>query len=180
MKRRNEVRLSNGALVRVEPVPPLAYTSIVAEMPECQIPPPPMEEIKGKTGISRLPARQGTPEYDLWQQEVDRARRAGERIRIEAYYTLGVVSWKLRGQKSFSDVIPDDWEIPARLIQAGLKPHVGIDGRRWDFILYGLITTPADMQALSNVLLGKGPLMEAEVEAASNQFPSDTEQPATS
>lgn len=169
-----EVELSNGIVIRVEPVPPLAFTSIVAEMPECQVPDPPLETIKGRTGTSQVPARQGTAEYEAWKKDVDRARRAQERIRIEAYYTLSVLAWKLPGEDDFSEEVPDGWEIPSRLTRAGLKPNEGPDGKRWDYVLYGLITTPEDMGKLDESLIEKSSLTEAEVDAASDTFPGSS------
>lgn len=175
MKRPKEVKLSNGTIVRVEPVPPLAYITVVAEMPELRMPKPPEEIIKGKTGSSRVLARPGTPEYAMWEAEVDKIRRMEDRVRQDALFALSIVAWKLPGQKQFTDVVPDDWEIPQHLVRAGLEPHKNPDGRRWDFICYGLLNNSADIQAVDRAIGGMTSLTEAEVEAASAQFPSDEE-----
>ena len=68
--------------------------------------------------------------------------------------------------------VPEDWQFPKGLQHAGIQPRVDEDGRLLDYIEYGLLQTPQDIEQVQTVMYGST-LTEAEVEAAEAMFRSD-------
>jgi len=70
-------------------------------------------------------------------------------------------------------VAPDDWQFPRGLRYAGIAPREGDEGRILDYIEYGLLTTPGDIQAVQAVMYGAD-VTESDVHAAEAAFPVDS------
>lgn len=64
--------------------------------------------------------------------------------------------------------VPDDWQFPRGLLYAGIAPRDEAEGRFLDYVEYGLLTTPADIDAVQAVMYGE--LGQAEVDAAEATF----------
>jgi len=178
MESYTEITLADGTVVRCEAVPFLADTEIIAAMPECRMPSPPVEVVNSKHGPTTATARPGTPEYNAWEVEADRVRAERARVERQAPFFLGVHSWKLSEEKKFSEDVPKDWEFPRRLVALGVPPRAGEDGRRWDYIVYGLLRRAQDSSKVQRVLYGMEEITPEEGQAVADKFPGDEEQPA--
>ena len=70
-------------------------------------------------------------------------------------------------------VVPEGWEFPAPLRFAGVYPRENeMYGLKLDYIEYGLLLTPADVEAVQRVMFGAA-LTEDEIGAAEETFPTD-------
>lgn len=170
-----EVELTDGTIIRCADVPPMATRGVVSQFPECKLPSAPIEEIKNVDGtVDRVAARHGTPQYDEWNKQLAAVNEAIERVETEAMFVLGIVDWKLPGQKTFTDEVPKSWEIPSHLLKrGGIKPHGGPSGRVWDYVVYGLVKTIDDMNTVLKAVGGISELTTEEVEAVADKFPGD-------
>jgi len=105
--------------------------------------------------------RRYTPASATAASEDPAARLAREQITRE-------VAWLL----ALPDVtVPADWQFPRALRYAGIEPREGEEGRLLDYIEYGLLLTPADIQAVQAVMYGD--VTEDEIGAAEATFPVD-------
>lgn len=171
-----ELKLSSGAIVRCAPVPPTAIPKVVIDHPDCQMPPPPVEEIQGKLGITKTIARPGSAEYAKWEQQVEQVRLARERVGRTAQYVVSVIAWKLPGAKNFSSKVPKSWKFPERLTRIGLKPAEDAMGKIGDFIEYELFRTADDFGKVTETIFGATePLTENEIATTEDFFRGDEE-----
>ncbi len=103
------------------------------------------------TAIARsLPAN--TPE----------AQAARERLMQEAAWLMALPGVS----------VPQDWAFPRGLSYAGIQSREGDEGRLLDYIEYGLLLTPADIQSVQVAMYGTA-LTEDDIGAAEDTFPAD-------
>lgn len=106
--------------------------------------------------------RRYTPAYATAATEDPAARASREKLARE-------VAWLM----ALPDVaVPDDWQFPRALRYAGVEPREGDEGRLLDYIEYGLLVTPGDIQAVQAVMYGSA-LTEDDIGAAETTFPAD-------
>lgn len=174
MNELREITFEDGTTVRCQSVPPLAITAILANRPDCRVPPLAIEEIPSKGGTTRVPARPGSAEYEAWAKERDAAMHARQEVEEYGPYLIGVVDWKLPGETEFSSAVPKGWQFPPRIAMLGAKPHPGEDGRLWDWIIYGLLVSNTRVRLVQGAIFGDIlSLREEEVQAAADLFPGD-------
>ena len=68
--------------------------------------------------------------------------------------------------------VPEDWQFPKGLLYADVQPRASEDGRLLDYIEYGLLQTPQDIERVQDVMYGSA-VTTAEVEAAEAMFCPD-------
>ena len=139
----------------------------------------------GKAGKTIATARPGTPQYEVYTVERDRVLEMRKRVEEDAVYYVGITGWKLPGEKRKHRNVPRNWAFPESLAELGVSSYesqLGEVGRRWDYILFGLIGSTIDqnkiLRAIYNIAESQEPLVEEEVEAVAEKFPSDTEEAA--
>lgn len=178
-----EVELLDGTLMRVKQVTYLAIQHVMGECPICQMPPIPVEEIPGKAGVTKAPARPGTPMYDEYEAKRRKVNDVRQRVERDAFLYIGVVDWKRPDDKEFHRQVPKKWQFPYDLTELGVEPYekqLGEAGRRWDYIMFGLLTKNADISKVMDAIYTEDaePLQEEEVQAIAEKFPGDAEQEA--
>ena len=179
-----EIELINGTVVRTETVTNFAVQHLIGQCPVCRMPPPPIEEIKGKVGVTQATARPGTPMYAEWEQECLKVREIRTRVEDDARVYLGVQDWKGVDDQKFHTQVPDEWAFPSKLSAMGVKSYeeifgevgLGTVGREWDYIIFGLLTNNRDVVDVINTLYiprEEGPIQGGEVDSMSELFPGD-------
>jgi len=166
-----EIKVSSGATVRVRGVPPLMTIDVVARNPDLREPRIPLVNVEGVAGTEIMPARPGEKVYEEWMQARYDVEEARDRLQNEFMWYWGVVSWKLPEMDRFTANPPTGWKFPQELEDFGLKPGEGTRGKRLDFIRYGLLITPSDVEQARKIMFDIGPLAAAEVDAAVDSFP---------
>jgi len=166
-----EIELSTGATVRVRGVPPLMVIDVVARNPELREPRIPLVDVESVGGTEVMPARPGEEVYEKWMQARQDVEEARPRLQDEFMWYWGVVSWKLPEMDRFTARVPKGWKFPPELKEFGLQPREGARGKRLDFIRYGLLVTPSDVEKARNVMFDIGSLTAMEVDAAVDSFP---------
>lgn len=93
--------------------------------------------------------------------ELAQAQAARERMTREAAWLMAL-----------PDVtVPDDWQFPRGLRYAGIQPREGDDGLLLDYIEFGVLIAPSDIQAVQAVMYSSD-LTEEEIGAAEATFPA--------
>lgn len=148
--------------VQIRQVPAYAL-AVVAD--RIQFPTVPVIEVETLAGKERVEVREGTPEYEAYRQEMDRAMR--EVNRQQTYFALsyGIVAWRRKGGKDWQKEPPKDWELDPMIVEIG-----GDTGNhRLNFIVYELLADPQDFRTVTEFLSG---VRSEDVEAAEKLFRS--------
>lgn len=131
-----KVKLTNGVVITVEPVPPFALNAV-------------------ERRFTALVSGDSPESYA--------ARDSMEQMIKEAAWLMAI-----------KDVeVPDSWNFPRGLLYAGVQPREGDDGRLLDYIEYGLLLTPADVQAVQAVMYDSN-LTGDELSEAEETFPANS------
>lgn len=151
-----ELQLSNGAHIRVRPMPPhvtMQFNRNVSKAlpPE---PKPPRKSVKMADGHVEEDAITEGPEWDAYQEARAEWKAACESVIVDAnddYNILqrdySIIEWSFNGEHWQTDV-PDAWEYPPALERGGVKP---CGNKRVDFIGIELLTTGEDWTAARGV-----------------------------
>ena len=185
-----ELRLINGAVVRLRPVPPhvgyqLWHRAMAALPPEPRVP---MDKIRSAAGHEELvPADRGAPEYQEWQAAHAEWRAQRQAITTEAgmrstdfALDYSIVSWRLpaawykRPFQKWQAEPPADWKLPAAIQRHSVMETT--DNPRLDYIKVELLAHNRDIEAIREATLDEvAPLTNKEVGAAAEGFPVDVE-----
>lgn len=170
-----EVKLNSGWRVRCRVVPPLAFRGLM-DKPEFWYPPLPVVKIKVQKGTKTetVPAPDGSPEYIEYQDAIRRIERNKEQMMRWFCYAYGVMDWVQGAGTKWSKEPPKNWEIDPVIVEM-----VGIDDmpKRTAFIMYELLGTASDLEAVDEVILktDQEPLKGGEVEASEDSFQGEVE-----
>jgi len=153
-----EIELTSGVLVRCRPVSPLAVGPVYKAIPEPDFP---MENVRSAAGGSEEhPALPESEAHDKYYRELrDYRNRIGEAI-MDFKLNYGIVSWSYDGGESWTDMPPDDWEIPFALKHWGVEMPEDRYEKRVLYIKNELILSDEDDEEISNIIgsrPGKGP-----------------------
>lgn len=152
-----EIQLSSGTQLRVRRVPDYALIKVGSDVP---LPPEPMEVVQTATGEERVPARPGSPAYQEYQLQFQRAVEQQERRRLGFVVAYGVVAWNT-GDGWECDV-PDGWELDPLLEPYSTGFHRG------DYILFEVLTEATDISEA--IVAIRGQVTEEEVSSAEQFF----------
>lgn len=164
-----EITLSTGVVLRCRLVPPYLRDSAFASVPEPEFPMLSLKSAAG--GTEEQPALEGSPEYEVYMQEMAGYRRTLRRISLEFDLLYGVAAWKLLNTDKFTEDIPSGWELPSIMKRYGVTPAEDPDERRIQFVRW-LIKTDKDVDAVEDAIGGAESLTEEEVETAIAPFDS--------
>ncbi len=181
-----EITLSNGARLRVRPVPPHVYLMFKARI-NANMPPepkPPVVEFLTKAGhVERGPAGEDHPawqqyieEREKWQKEQARAFEEANSHWLGLLFDYAIQAWSWDGETWQTDAA-EDWRYPAALLRAGLNAS---DNHRLDYILLELLVSPSDVAAVLDIAESRSELREEEVQAAQAGFRRGNQQVASS
>ena len=171
-----EVKLSNGWRVRCRQVPPLAFRGLM-DKPEFWYPPPPVVEVKVQKGTKTetVPAPEGSAEYLEYGNAIRDIERAKDLYLRQFCYAYGVTEWVKGAGTKWNQEPPKNWELDSMLAEA-----LGISDipARTAFIMYELLATPTDLEAVDDAILNtdQEPLKGGEVKAAEDSFQGDMEE----
>lgn len=185
-----ELRLSNGAVVRLRPVPPhvgyqLWHKAMAALPPE---PRAPMSKIRSAAGHEELvPADKDAPEYREWQAAHAEWRTQRQALTTDAgmrstdfALDYSIVAWKLpapwykRPFQRWQSEPPAGWRLPAAIQRHGVMEVS--DNPRLDHIKVELLAHNRDIEAVREATLDEvAPLTNEEVGSAAAGFPADVE-----
>lgn len=162
-----ERTLSNGAHIRVRPVPPhvvLQFHRAVGQ----KMPPEPEKPTRRVTmadGHVETDVITEGPEFDAYQVSLDEwERKCDEMIATanDEYNDLqrdySIVEWSWDGEH-WRRAVPDDWERPAALDRAGIAP---CSNRRVEYIGVELLTTTEDWAIVRAVADGTANVTDEE------------------
>lgn len=171
----DEIKLSNGNIVRVEVTPFMIGIDLANKIPELRAPDEPMVEVKIMKGKSTeiIPAPKDSKEwkeYVAQTKEIDELRGA---FTTFLPWQEGVKEWKLAGSEEWVSEPPEDFQMP-RLLESvgGFAPH--LDNRRIAYVRYVVCKSTRDVLNLTSVLQGGNPISEQEVSDAMEGFPGET------
>lgn len=163
-----EIELSNGYIVRCQPVPPYAVQDVYIEFPDPALP---KVEIKSAAGsaeqVTPLP---GTPEFAEYQEAVVRTRKLRQVALLDFHLDYGIVEWKAPDSDEWEDMPPEDWTLPAVMIRRGVETAKDPTKRRVQYIRHFLIRTASDAEKIDRVIMESPLLSDEEVEAALGPF----------
>lgn len=155
-----ELRLRNGACVRVRPVPPHVVIQfnkgVTKELPP--EPKPPTRTVKMADGhVEQDTVSEDSPEWAAYQAAHDDWEQACETViadKNDEYNVLqrdyAIIEWSFDGVLWLVNV-PKDWEFPEACARAGIEP---CGNRRVDYIGIELLTTTDDWLAVREVAEG--------------------------
>ena len=155
-----ELQLTNGAHVRVRPVPPhviIQFNRNVAKAlpPE---PHPPTRTVKMADGhVEQDTVPEGAPEWKEYESARAEWKKACDDKLVTAndeYNVLqrdyAIIEWSFDGEHWQKDV-PELWEFPEACVRAGIEP---CGNRRVDYIGIELLTTTDDWAAVRDAADG--------------------------
>jgi hypothetical protein len=167
-----ELTLSDGVILRLEPTPSLAVSEVIDLYPELATPPLPEVEHVTKFGKEKLPAKKGEEQFAEWLKLVDEVKAKREKAQSDFMWDVGVLEWSHDDGKTWEDEAPEGWEMPKRLARHGFAPS--LFGTRVDYIKYHLLRYGRDTNVASRIVYGAtSPLTAEEVAAAREMFPGD-------
>jgi hypothetical protein len=140
-----QVKLFNGKMVVVHPVPPFVLSVVEAQYPMPE--PPNVAQDEDETA------------WRAWHAESRRVEAARDTARNEAALLVALRDVEL----------PEDWTFPLALTMAGIEARDGERGRRLDYIQYELIQTPHDLAEIQAQMF-IGCVLEEEVQAVGDTF----------
>lgn len=171
LKQYARVVMNSGAVLYCRAVPPFAQAVVRRKMPE---PPAPRVEVHSSAGGSEFhTALPGTPEYE----EYVKARKEYKTelgLALQRFtVAYGTVAWELVPGEVAQTEPPDGWDIPQVLKEYG---DVLLDGpdRRGQYILYELILTDKDLEAVEAIYFPEPPITKEDIAAAIAPFESST------
>lgn len=165
-----EIKLSDGTLVRVNTVPWMLIFDTANLHPAFKVPDAPLDEIKTKGGhIETPPLLPGNPKYDEWKVEADRIEEERFKFQNHAMWDEGVKEWKLAGTKKWESQPPSDYVVPKMLDSVGaFSPY--LDNRRIAYVRYEVCKTIQNVNTVMHALTEGMPLASTEVESAVEGF----------
>lgn len=148
----------SGCYVRVRRVPAWFALRVVEHF---KMPRPPLEVVETVAGTEVQAARPGSPEYEKYLEELDRARQELQNAQYVAALNAGVVAWSFDGE-SWESEPPEDWQ---------LDPVFAVSStgdRRADYLLHEILVDSRDLAAVADAIREEP--SEASIEEAKKLF----------
>ncbi len=170
-----EITLSNGTVVHIEPTPFAIGFDLMNKIPELRYPDEPVGTVKTLKGRASetVALSHDSPEwkeYETARREVDEARASFNQY---LPWQEGVLEWKLADNEKWQHDVPKGYSMPRMLEQAGGFSPL-LDNKRIAYIRYVVCKGMDDVLKLTNALLSGMPITEEEVESAVEGFPGTT------
>lgn len=158
-----DIKLSNGAVVRVRPIPAHTFLAVGGDI---QTPAPPTIVAQSAAGHSEaIPAPEDSPEYRAYLAEMGKVRQERVKAKSAFEFDYPVLAWKLPGGE-WADEPPADWSDPA-LARLG----VSLGNRRADYIRNVLLPRIDDLNKVAEFTHAtSGAVTEQEVQAQLDGF----------
>lgn len=162
-------QLSQGAEVKLRPVPPYLFGELHAELP---LPPIyPKIVLTSPAGAEEAPALPDSDEYKEYRKKQREWEILRNRKLVDFTLDYGVVSWKLPDEDHWRSTPPENWAPDPVLVQWGLVKEA--ENLRVLFIKQLLIVTDHDMNIVDQICGGIKTLSEEEIQAALVPFDSN-------
>lgn len=172
MAKTKVIELSDGRKVKCRRVPVLAYRGAMRKS-ALQFPPPPIIEVKVQKGTSteKVPAPEGTPEWEEYQQAMSEVSARREAYQEQFAYSYGVAEWSEDGEK-WSTSPPRGWKLDDIMVEMMDLDMKNAMVKRAAFIMYDLLCDPTDHNKVQNYIFAGElePVLAEEVQAAEDGF----------